>query len=77
MESNVNRLKIGIEKAMQKYKYLQEETVFIENEENYLCINWHVYRDKYINYKMVCYIAKFLRRYTDKPIYSSFGIIHI
>lgn len=77
---NINgeiRLRKGIEKAISKYKCLQEEFFFIENTMSYVCINWHKHNDRYVSMQKVIWIATFLRKYTDKPIYCGYGRVDV
>ena len=60
-----------------KYKYVNEETVWVENCKNYLCINWHTFMDGNVNTHIVNCIAKYLRKYTSKPIYASDVLLSI
>lgn len=66
-----------VEKAIEKYKYLQEETVWIECYNGIIVINWHPSMDSYISTHRVMQIAKFLRKGTDRPIYSAIGKLDI
>ena len=77
MNESETLLKKGIEKAIKKYKCLQERFYSIENTSSYVNIYWHPCKDRYVNVRQVIWIAKFLRRYTTKPIYSSLGIIKV
>lgn len=66
-------------KAYNHYAYLQTETVNLEywHHPEYICIHWGVYMDRHINMHRVWQIARFLRKHTDLPIYSSFGKLNI
>lgn len=66
-------LEQAISNAIDKYNILQTEDAYLRDEGNYIMIGWHVFMDKYINYYHVCCVAKFIRKYTDKPIYCGFG----
>lgn len=66
-----------IEKAVNKYKCLQEGDFFIDWCPTYIALRWNAFMDKYINLARVKQVAKFLRKYTDLPIYSSIGYINI
>lgn len=68
-----------IKKAYNKYACLQKEDFYIEYDEqhNIIVLSWHVYMDRFINLNRVMQVAKFLRKYTDIPIYNSFGLMKI
>jgi len=65
--------------AINHYVCLQKQEMFLEYDEqhNIITIRWHIFMDRFINMKKVYNIARFLRKYTDIPIYSSFGKLNI
>ena len=63
----------AIKKATEKYVCLQEQDFWIEHYDGIIVLNWHNYMDKYINYRKVENVARFLRKYTDEPIFSALG----
>lgn len=69
----------AFKKTMNHYVCLQKEEMFLEYDKQHdiITIRWHVFMDRYINMKKVFNIARFLHRYTDVPIYSSFGKLNI
>lgn len=60
-----------LENLDERYKYISEETVWVENCKDYVCINWHTYMDAHISMHIVRCIAKYLRKYTFKPIWAA------
>ena len=52
-----------VEKAVNKYAYLQTETVFLDIYGDTITINWHVSNDKYISSYRVQQIANFLHKF--------------
>ena len=66
-----------VEKAIEKYQYLQKEIVWIECYNGIIVINWHHYMDGNINMECVKQIAKYIRKGTDKPIYTAIGKLEI
>lgn len=66
-----------IRKAYDKYVCLQKEEIYIDYEENKcITIRWYVYMDKFVNkafLKRVSNVANYLKKYTDLPIYDSWG----
>lgn len=60
-----------LENLYKRYKYVNEEDVWVENCKDYVCINWHTFMDGYINMHIVRCIAKYLRKYTSKPIWAA------
>lgn len=76
MENEIRQI---IKKAYNKYVCLQREDFYIEYDEqhNIIVLNWYVFMDKFINMNDVFKVAKYLRKYTDIPIYSSFGKLNI
>lgn len=67
----------AIESCYKRYKCLQNEDMYLKLEKGYVSIFWHVYMDRYISIARVKQIAKRLRKHTDLPIYSSFGLIRV
>lgn len=57
-----------IEKAINKYNYLQTETVYLETYRNTIRINWTVYNDRYISKYKVQQIANFLHKFLPSYI---------
>lgn len=69
-----------LQKATNRYVCLQKEEYFLEYDEksNYICINWHIYMDRFVKMKDVFKVAKYIRKYVpDVPIYSAFGLLKI
>lgn len=66
-----------IDKAYNKYACLQNEDFYIEFCETYWALNWHTFMDSYINYNKVGNVAKFIRKYSDLPIYDAVGLLNI
>lgn len=62
-----------VSKAISKYKYLQEEKVYLEVHDDNIYIMWHVYMDNYISMHRVQQIANFLSKGTNLPIYCCGG----
>ena len=52
-----------VEKAVNKYVYLQTETVFLEIYNDTIMINWHVSNDNYVSSYRVRQIANFLHKF--------------
>jgi hypothetical protein len=67
----------AIKKANEKYVCLQEGTFWIEHYNGIIVLNWLCLMDKYINYRKVENVARFLRKYTNEPIYSAVGLMKI
>lgn len=82
MEKNFNELiNDVICKAINHYKYLQDESVFIEhNVDDYgygfVCVNWDNYMDGFIRFDRVKQICKFLAKRLPKStaIYTAIGV---
>lgn len=66
-----------IDKAYKRYMCLQTEDMYLEYHNTYWVINWHNFMDSYINYKKVGYVAKFIRKYSDLPIYDAVGLLNV
>ena len=66
-----------LEELDKRYKYIAEETVYVENCKDYVCINWNSFMSSYINWHIVRCIAKYLRKYTNKPIYAASCLLDI
>ena len=70
-------IRTAISKAQEKYKCLQNEDFYIELTDTYIGLVWHNFMDRYINLGKVMCVAKYLRKYTDLPIYNSFGLMKV
>ena len=70
-------LEQAIERAYKKYVCLQEEDFYIEKCDSHIVLSWHTFMDEYIDLRKVMYVARFLRKYTDLPIYNSFGLMKV
>lgn len=68
-----------IAKAYNHYKCLQNEDFYLTFDEkhNIFVIGWHSFMDAYINMTKVMNVAKFVRKYSNFPIYDSIGLINI
>lgn len=67
----------AIKKANEKYVCLQKGHFWIEHYKGIIVLNWLCCMDKYINYRKVENVARFLRKYTNEPIYSAIGLMKI
>lgn len=78
-EGTAMEIKKIIEKAYNKYKCLQSEDFYLSFDEqhNIFVIDWHTFMDGYINMNRVRNVAKFVRKYSDFPIYNSYGLMNI
>lgn len=78
-EGTAMEIKQIIEKAYNKYKCLQNEDfyLFFDEQHNIFVINWHTFMDCYINMNRVRNVAKFVRKYSDFPIYNSYGLMNV
>lgn len=64
----------AINSAVGKYKYLQEERVFIEyRESEFILINWHSCMSNYVSMHRVKQIANYLAKRVTLPIYRKGG----
>ena len=66
-------VKNAMDKAVEKYQYLQTETVFIEYYRDTYLINWHHSMDRFISMHRVKQIAKFLYENTGCHVYCKGG----
>ena len=67
----------AVRKAYEKYKCLQNEDFYIEVTDTYVGLVWDNFMDRYINLDKVMCVARYLRRYTDLPIYSSYSKLSV
>ena len=74
--SEVKRI---IDKAYNKYKCLQSEDFYLSFDEQHkiFVITWHSFMDRYINMGKVRNVAKFVRKYSNFPIYNAYGLMNI
>ena len=75
----MEKVKEIIGKAYNKYKCLQNEDFYLSFDEQHeiFVINWHTFMDKYINMERVRNVAKFVRKYSEYPIYNAYGLMKI
>lgn len=68
-----------IEKAYNHYKCLQCEDFYLTYDEEHkiFVLEWHTFMDSHINMGKVKNVAKFVRKYSDLPIYNSYGLMKI
>ena len=61
---------------LKKYKSFQDETYMLDYVDGkYICVYWHHYNDKYIELNRLRNICNEIRKHTDLPVYTSFGMI--
>lgn len=60
-----------IAKAVDRYQCLQNGDFRIERTPTYIALCWNATMDNYINMVRVYQVARFLRKYTNLPIYCS------
>ena len=75
----MDKTKRIIDKAYNKYKCLQNEDFYLsfDKQHEIFVINWHTSMDGYINMKRVKNVAKFVRKYSNFPIYNAYGLMNI
>lgn len=67
----------AIERAYTKYACLQNEDFYIERQRGLIVLRWHTFIDGFINLRRVMDVARYLRKYTDLPIYNSYGKMNV
>lgn len=79
----MEKVKRIIDKAYNKYKCLQNEDFYLSFDEQHeiFVITWHSFMDRYINMERVRNVAKFVRKFVRKysnfPIYNAYGLMNI
>lgn len=60
-----------VNKAYKHYKCLRYEELYLsfDKQHQFFIINWHTFMDKGINMSKVKNVAKFVRKYSNCPIY--------
>ena len=75
----MEKVKRIIDKAYNKYKCLQYEYFYLYFDEQHkiFVITWYSFMDGYINMEKVRNVAKFVRKYSNFPIYNAYGLMDI
>ena len=53
-------------------------TLYIDwGDKGIITIRWNSFMDRYVDMKKVMAVARRIRRFTDVPIYSSYGLLNV
>lgn len=55
-----------------KYKCIDNEDIWVEIADKYICINWNSFMSSFVNMLRVKQIASYLRKFTSLPIYDAY-----
>ena len=55
-----------------KYKCIDNEDIWVEITDKYICINWNSYMSSFVSMLRVKQIASYLRKFTSLPIYDAY-----
>lgn len=63
------------ENLFKHYSDFNKERLFIENEEDFISINNHIYLDSYITEKKILRLKAFIEKFLIKPNYKNKQIV--
>lgn len=67
-----------LDEVVGRYACLQDETLYIDwGDKGIITIRWNSFMDRYVDMKKVMAVARRIRRFTDVPIYSSYGLLNV
>ena len=55
-----------------KYKCIDNEDIWVEITDKYICINWNSFMSSFVSMLRVKQIASYLRKFTSLPIYYAY-----
>ena len=55
-----------------KYKCIDNEDLWVEITDKYICINWNSFMSSFVSMLRVKQIASYLRKFTSLPIYDAY-----